>query len=152
MEPNVLAPNVLPGDSTAQRECEIVMINLASQTLGVVLTKAKIPLPNGCYAEVDGRSEDGTVLCEAWAHHGAPKSGQKFKVIADAAKLFVAGRALGDSAQKFLVLADEAAASWFKGKSWMAQALREMDVQILIVDIPQPVRDSVLAAQKRQFR
>jgi hypothetical protein len=141
-----------PGDSTAQRDCETVMIRLVSESLGVALTKAKVALPGGCFAEVDGRSEGGTILCEVWAHHGAPKSAQKAKVMTDAAKLFVAGRAIGENVKKFIVLADQAAAGWFKGKSWMAQALREMGVEIIVVDLPEAVRASVLAAQKRQYR
>src|SRR4051812_37113436 len=85
-------PDTAPGDSAEQRKCELVMLTLVSQAVGRPLAKTRITLTNGCFVEVDGCSDDRTLLCEAWAHQGKPKSAQKAKVLTDAAKLFVAGQ------------------------------------------------------------
>jgi hypothetical protein len=141
-----------PGDSREQRECEGLILTLLGEELGISLTKGKISLRNGSTVEVDGCSPDRSVLCEVWAHQGAPKSAQKAKVMTDAAKLFVAGQALGGSMKKFVVLADAATADWFQGRSWMAEALRVMGVGIKVVNLPEEQRSLLREAQKRQFR
>ena len=109
------------------------------------------PLPNGSVVEVDGCTEDRAVLCEAWAHQGRPKSAQKAKVLTDAAKLFVAGQAVG-ALRKIIAFGDPEAAVWFRGKSWMAEALRVMGIEIMVVTLPEDLRASLRAAQTRQYR
>jgi hypothetical protein len=70
----------------------------------------------------------------------------------DAAKLFLAGRLIGSDSRKILAFADDHAATWFQGRSWMAEAIRSMGIEVFVVDIPQDVRDRLRAAQDRQYR
>jgi hypothetical protein len=46
---------------------------------------------------------------------------------------FLAGELLRGNARRILAFADEAATSWFRGKSWMADALRAMGIEVGVV-------------------
>jgi hypothetical protein len=51
-----------------------------------------------------------------------------------------------------ILAADEQAAQWFKGRTWMAEALRTMGVEVVVVELPDDIRASVRTAQVRQYR
>lgn len=95
------------GDSAEQRECEELIIRIVGQTIGCELTKCRMALPNGGWLEIDGCDAHPNVLCEAWAHQGRVRPAQKYKVITDAGKLFLAGRILGTSPRKIIAFADD---------------------------------------------
>ncbi|MDP3983876.1 MAG: hypothetical protein Q8Q52_02570, partial [Acidimicrobiia bacterium] len=104
-------------------------------------------------AEVDGFSASPPVLVEVWAHIGVPKSAQKHKVLADALKLvWIDRRYLASRSRKVILFADAAAAAHFQGRSWMAAALRDLGIELLVEELPQETRQRVLAAQQRQYR
>lgn len=125
-----------PGDSHEQREAEAVMVSLLSDRLGVPLSPRRVALPEGGRVEVDAAAEDGSVMCEAWAHQGPPKSAQRNKVLTDAFKLVFVARVLGTSPRLILLFSDEAAAAPFVGGRWAAQALRAMAVEVAVVELP----------------
>jgi hypothetical protein len=141
-----------PGDSIEQRNCEPFILSAVGLALGCELQQKRFLLAGGGYLTVDGCNPDGSVMCEAWAHQGRPKSAQQAKVMKDAAKLFLAGTLTNAEPRKLLVFADAAAALPFQGRSWMSEALKLMRIEVMVVDIPAEIRASVIAAQKRQFR
>lgn len=141
-----------PGDSREQQDAEAVMVALLADQLGVPLAPRRIELGDGRRVEIDAASEDLTILCEAWAHQGAPKSAQRNKVLTDAFKLAFTARAVGAPARLILLLSDEAAAAPFRGRSWYAAALAEFGVEVEVVDLPAELREQIRAAQVRQFR
>ena len=141
-----------PGDSSEQRQAERVMIARLAEELGVSLTPKGVPLPDGSRMELDGATENLSILVEAWAHQGPPKSAQKAKVSKDALKLAFAGRVVGTNPHKILLFCDEEAARPFVGRGWEASALREFGIEVLVVALPADMRESVLAAQRRQYR
>jgi hypothetical protein len=112
----------------------------------------RVELPGGGRVELDAASGDLSVLCEAWAHQGAPKSAQRNKVLTDAFKLAFLARTLGGDRRLIFLLSDEAAAAPFRGASWYAEALRAFDVQLCVVELPADVRERIRAAQTRQYR
>ena len=61
------------------------------------------------------------------------------------------GQAVG-AARKIIAFADTEAATWFTGKSWMAEALRVMWIETMVVELPEELRVRLRAAQARQFR
>lgn len=140
------------GDSSEQRQAELLLISRLGEHLGVKLAKRRFPLPDGGWLEIDGACECPMVLCEAWAHHGKPKSAQKNKVMADAMKLLFASRLCSGDARLILVFGDEEAASHFKGKSWMSQVLHANGIEVQVMDLPEETRGVIRAAQKRQYR
>ncbi len=136
-----------------QREAEVVLLQRLSASIGVPLAPARLHLPDGTYVDCDGVSVNPPVLVEAWAHQGQPKGGQRNKVLADALKLVHASAALGGGHRKILCLSHDAAARPFQSRrSWYAGALRTLDVQIHVVDLPAEWRQRIVQAQQRQYR
>lgn len=139
------------GDSGEQREAEEYLIRALSHELGIELRKREFPL-GYVKLEVDGYSESPPVLCEAWAHHGPPKSAQKNKVMTDALKMMFIEKTLSRTSRKILLFADEVAAKHFRGRSWMAQALEALEIETLTISLPDALKEKVKLAQKRQYR
>lgn len=140
------------GDSAIQRGIEGEMLAAFGTRLGVVLSGRRYATPNGAQLEVDGVCEEPAILCEACAHQGSPKSGQKPKIIADALKLVFAEQLLGRPARKIILLADEKAAAAFKGRSWVGEAFSHLGIVVEVADISPESCARVLEAQAQQFR
>lgn len=128
------------------------MLRLFGERLGVLLAKRKFALPEGGWLEVDGANDLPPILCEAWAHQGQAKSAQKHKLMTDAVKLLYVSKFMPSPPRLILLFADEAAAAHLRGKSWMGQMLKGNGIEIEVVTLPADVRDSIRAAQVRQFR
>lgn len=141
-----------PGDSRVQREAEAVMVALLADRLRLPLAPRRIDFGERRRVEIDAATEDLSVLCEAWAHQGPPKPAQKNKVLTDAFKLAFVAKAIGGSPRLILLLSDEAAAAPFRGRSWYAAALAEFGVEVMVVDLPDDVRERIRDAQLKQFR
>lgn len=141
-----------PGDSAEQRECEELIIRSVSKVTGCELRQLRVSLANGGHLEIDGCDDDRTVLCEAWAHQGRVRPAQKSKVVMDAAKLFLAGQVMGTDPRKILAFADSVPARWFRGRSWMAELLKAMRIEVVVVELPPEMRARICAAQERQYR
>jgi hypothetical protein len=59
---------------------------------------------------------------------------------------------LNAEARSILLFSDEAAAKFLRGKSWRAQAMRLLGIEVYVVELPPDLRAKVLAAQRRQYR
>jgi hypothetical protein len=142
---------VHPGDSAVQLAAEPLMIVAVAQAIGVPLEKKRLPLARGAHCEVDGVSDNGNVLVEAFAHQGALRGAQLKKVSEDAFKLVTLAK---DRAGMRLIVAfaDDLAAKSFLGRSWKAEALRIWGVEVLVVALRGDVRAEIREAQVRQFR
>jgi hypothetical protein len=143
-----------PGHSGEQRAAERVMLDALGRGMGVVLEPARIVLASGVRADVDGADASRSVLVECWAHQGPPKAAQRHKVLSDALKLTWIATTIYPRPRLILCLSDPAAARPFvaPARSWAAAALQDLGVAVVVVDLPDDVRDDVWAAQKRQFR
>lgn len=142
------------GSSLEQRDAERVMLDLLGKQLNLALEPATITVASGARIEVDGADADRTVLVECWAHQGPPKPAQRHKVLSDAFKLTWISRTIYPRPRLILCLSDPAAAAPFVSgaKSWAAQALQDLDIGVVIVDLPDDVRQMVQTAQVRQYR
>jgi hypothetical protein len=142
-----------PGDSGVQRAAETVLLAALAVELGLTFGPGRRVMPDGTRVELDAISEELPVLVEAWSHQGPPKSAQKHKVMTDALKLVWAEAVLfPGGARKILALADEEAATHFRGASWMSVALVHLGIEVKVVMLPDDVRQAVRRAQERQFR
>ncbi len=140
------------GDSSEQREAERWLLSALSKKLGVTLKKKRMELGEGSWLELDGYSESPTILCEVYAHIGSLRGGQNQKVMTDAFKLVYANNLRGGDGRLILLFADKEAASHFEGKSWMARCLNEFNVEVVIIEPTEELREEILKAQKRQYR
>ena len=141
-----------PGDSRTQREAEVVILGAVAQQLGVDLAPKRIYLADRTYVEIDGVSDEPAVLCEVWAHQGAPKSAQRNKVIADAFKISFVGGLQQPRPRLILAFADPAAAQQFLGRSWYAHALKALGIEVIVIAISADLRSRIVEAQARQYR
>ena len=121
---------VHPGDSAVQRNAEPLMIAAVAKHIEEPLTKRVVPLPGGARPEVDGVSEDGRVLVEAFAHQGKMIGAQLKKVSEDVLKLITLAKDR-QGTRLIVAFADDEAAKSFLGKSWKAESLRMWDVEVL---------------------
>ncbi|RSD16295.1 hypothetical protein [Amycolatopsis eburnea] len=144
---------VPPGSSVEQRAAEALMIASVARELGLKLTPRPIATQGGVRVEIDGVDDACTVLVEAWAHQGPPKSAQRHKVLADAFKLSWFASTLPVRPRLILCFSDEAAAKPFRsGRAWAAAALRDQRIEVFVAELPEQVRADILEAQRRQYR
>ncbi len=92
------------------------------------------------------------MLVECWAHQGPTKVAQKYKLVNDATKLSWIARSLPRPPRLVLCVSDEAAVKHLRGRSWQGQAIRDLGVEIEVVQLPDDVVASISAAQRRQYR
>jgi len=141
-----------PGDSSEQQEAEQWLLDALSAKLGVKLAKKRWQLDGGSWTEVDGFSQSPLIVCEAWAHVGAPRSAQKHKVMTDAFKLLFVSLLFRQDSRRILLFGDHEAAKHFQGNSWMGRCLNEYGIQVEVVDMSPEIKAKVVEAQKRQYR
>lgn len=142
-----------PGDSREQQEAERHMLDALGVGLGTVLEPRAFVMKSGVRVEIDGVSDDASIAVECWVHQGAPRGGQMNKPILDAFKLMWLASTMRARPRLILCLSDDAAARPFTtARSWRAQALRDVGVEVIVVDLDDDLRSRVTAAQVRQVR
>lgn len=154
MEPLVSMPiQPAAGDSQEQRRAEAYMLAALGKRLGMNLAPRRISHPSGARVEIDGADDGLTVLVECWAHQGSAKVAQKYKLVVDATKLNWIARSLDPKPSRLILcVSDPAAVGHLSGVSWHAQAIRELGVEIEIVNLGPSIVSALNAAQKRQYR
>jgi hypothetical protein len=140
-----------PGDSQEQQRAEAVMIAALERELGVPLGPQRLVIRDGVHVEVDGASDDLSVLVEAFAHQGPVKGAQRSKVLADAFKLAFVARTLDSPSRLILLMSCDEAARRFRS-GWAAEALASFGIELKIVEIDAAVRQGLRDAQARQSR
>ena len=141
-----------PGDSSVQRSTEPLMLAWLSDHLGVTMVPRVFPFGVSSKAEVDGVSEDGTILCEVWAHQGVLKGAQPHKVMNDAMKLLAVRRQHPEASRLIILFGDEVAARIFRRGTWRAEALSQAGIEVMVADLDQEQRRRIREAQVRQYR
>jgi len=152
--PPALEPlEVAAGSSHEQRNAERVMLDLLGDRLGTALNPRRLIHESGAYVVVDGASPDLRFLVECWAHRGTAKVAQTYKLVNDAMKLAWIAKSLEAQPERLILcVSDELAVAHLRGKSWQGAAIKDLGVDIEVVDIPGELIETILAAQKRQYR
>lgn len=141
-----------PSDSHAQRDAEVVIVAALSVKLGISLRKTSIPTSNSGRVEIDGATEDLSVLVEVYAHQGAVRGGQTKKLATDALKLTWIGQQVG-ATRLILAVADERVESYLhRPKAWLTQALVDLQVDVVLVDLEDTTLRALRDAQTLQYR
>ena len=136
-------------DSEVQRRAEAVIRERLAEDLGVPLSPKVVTLAAGAPLHVDAVSPDGGLMAEIFARQGELKGGQQKKVAIDALKLITIRQERPDT-KLVIAFADLEASGYATGGGWVAQALRTWDVKVVVVNIPQALRDEIRAAQEQQ--
>lgn len=138
-------------DSTVQQNAELAIINSLAEQLGMpgALYPKKLPAPGGAFVQLDACSDDNSVLVEAYARQGKLKGAQIKKISQDVLKLALLKRDSRLSRSRaIIVFASEEARASITG--WVRSAADQFGVELVVVDIPESVRNEIRSAQARQ--
>lgn len=145
--------NKHPSSSDEQQISQQHIIKAVSKEIGLgieQLEKTKIKFIDGSYLEIGGFHKDPNVLCEASAHIGKMGGSQPHKVMNDAMKMLFVEKFSNTKFRKILAFADLGAARSFKENSWRSKCLKEYGIEVLVIEIPEEIRNIVIDAQYRQ--
>lgn len=141
------------GSSHEQRSAERIMLDLLGAHLGAALSPRRLIHASGAYVEVDGADSNLRILVECWAHQGAAKVAQKYKLVNDATKLAWIANSLDRYPERLILcVSDELAVAHLRGRSWQGAAIADLGVELEVVYLPPGVVTSIRQAQARQYR
>ncbi|MGW9111844.1 hypothetical protein [Microbacterium sp. NPDC055683] len=107
---------------------------------------------NGGRVEIDAASADLSVLVEIFAHHGKVLSGQGRKLAQDVLKLTWIRQQTG-ATRIVLAIADPMVELYLtRPKAWLAQAIADLGVEIIRVELDAEMTAALEAAQLTQYR
>jgi len=140
-----------PSDSKEQRESEKIILEIINESEKLKLKPTKLII-DGISFNLDGYSERPSVLCEIYSHIGRLKPAQKYKVANDILKMLLIEKMKKKVFRKILVFADEKASkNYFEGDSRTSRFIKYFNIDMLLVDLPDEIRDKIIEAQKRQL-
>ena len=141
-----------PSDSTAQQFAEKKILALLNKKHNFKLVNHKVVI-DGTAFQLDGYSEKPPVLCEIYSRIGRLKPAQKNKINKDILKMLLIEKMLNRAFRKIIAFADEEAAGSFKdGESWYSKLKDYFRIEIIVIDIPEALKENLINAQKRQYR
>jgi hypothetical protein len=141
---------VKAGNSAVQVAAELEILAALASTLGIQsLGSTSIALADGVAIQVDGCDEARSTVVEAYARQGALKGAQMKKIAQDILKLSLV-REKYPHARLIIAFASDEACNSIRG--WVLHAARVHRIELLVVDIPEATRQTILAAQERQYR
>lgn len=141
-----------PSDSTEQQLAHKEILSLLNSKFQLNLESKKI-LINDTLFQVDGYSENFPILCEIYSRIGKMKVAQHNKIGKDILKMLLIEKMQNKTFRKIIAFADEEAASSFSGgESWYSKLKDHFNIEIIIIQISSELKESLINAQKRQYR
>jgi len=141
-----------PSDSSEQQLAHKEILSLLNERHQLNLESKKV-LINDTLFQVDGYSENPPILCEIYSRVGKMKVAQTNKIGKDILKMLLIEKMHNSSFSKIIAFADEETAHCFSGgESWYSKLKDNFNIEILVIDIPSELKESLLIAQKRQYR
>lgn len=121
--------------------------------VGNFQTNGYIPLQeNGSvFICPDFYSERDGIIGEIHAHIGKLKPAQKHKICADIMKMLLFEKARNIQLRKMIVVCSEEEASQLEGSSYLGEAIRQFDIEMVYIKIDPSLHDKLVDAQKRQM-
>jgi len=147
-----MAKQLHPSDSSEQQQAHKEILLLLNEKYQLNLESRKV-LINDTLFQVDGYSENPPILCEIYSRIGRMKVAQTNKIGKDILKMLLIEKMQNKTFRKIIAFADtEAAYSFSGGESWYSKLKDNFNIEILVIDIPPELKESLLIAQKRQYR
>jgi hypothetical protein len=141
-----------PSDSSEQQQAHKEILELLNKTQKLNLVSRKLLIGDTLF-QSDGYSDEPPILCEIYSRIGEMKVAQFNKIGKDILKMLLIEKMQNKIFRKLIVFADEEAArSFTSGESWYSKVKDYFDIEIIVIDIPNELRESLIAAQKRQYR
>ena len=140
-------------NSQEQQYAGHVIFKKIEKLLGIELSEnPKVYLADNpyTYMEPDFYSKDAGIIGEIFAHIGKPKKAQDNKIANDILKMLLLEKTEGKKYRKIIVVCDEAQENKLKGLSALAESIRQFEIEIIRVEIPEQLKAQILNAQSRQ--
>lgn len=87
---------------------------------------------------------------EIFAHIGKPKKAQDNKIANDILKMLLLEKVYNKRYRKIIVICDENEEKKLQGMSALAESIRQFEIEIIRIDIPENIKNNILDAQNRQ--
>ena len=137
--------------SDEQQKAEIIIGNRVEEELSCLLKRnEKVVLSEGIHIVPDLYSEKDRIVGEIFAHIGSLKVGQQHKISQDILKMLLLEKIKGVKYRKMLVIVDDTIEEYLKGKSFIAESIRQFGIEIRKIDLPDEIYEIVSKAQRRQ--
>lgn len=137
--------------SDEQQKAEIIIGDCVEEYLACPLKRnERIVLTEGVHIVPDLYSEQDRIVGEIFAHIGSLKIGQQHKISQDILKMLLLEKTKGIKYRKMLVIVDDKMEEYLKGKSFIAESIRQFGIEIKKIDLLDETYEAVLNAQKRQ--
>lgn len=139
--------------SAEQLEAESVIFNMVKERMGIeLLHNPQLYLADSVYTYMkpDFYSEEKKIVGEIFVHIGKPKKAQDNKIANDILKMLLLEKKKDCIFRKMIVVCDEEEERQLKGHSVLAESIRQFNIEIMRMDLPDELRKKVMAAQTRQ--
>ena len=110
----------------------------------------RVVLTEGVHIVPDLYSEKDRIVGEIFAHIGSLKVGQQHKISQDILKMLLLEKIKGVKYRKMIVIVDDTIEEYLKGKSFIAESIRQFDIEIKKIDLLDETYEEIVNAQKRQ--
>lgn len=137
--------------SDEQQKAEISIGNCVEKELSCSLKRnERVVLTEGVQIVPDLYSEKDRIVGEIFAHIGSLKVGQQHKISQDILKMLLLEKIKGVKYRKMIVIVDDNIEEYLKGKSFIAESIRQFGIEIKRIGIPNETYEEIVNAQKRQ--
>lgn len=137
--------------SDEQQKAEISIGNFVEKELSYPLKRnERVDLAEGVHIVPDLYSEKDRIVGEIFAHIGSLKVGQQHKISQDILKMLLLEKIKGVKYRKILVIVDDTIEEYLKGKSFIAESIRQFGIEIRKIDLPDEIYEIVSKEQRRQ--
>ena len=137
--------------SDEHQKAEIIIGDCVEEYLACPLKRnERIVLTEGVHIVPDLYSEQDRIVGEIFAHIGSLKIGQQHKISQDILKMLLLEKTKGIKYRKMLVIVDDKMEEYLKGKSFIAESIRQFGIEIKKIDLLGETYEAVLNAQRRQ--
>ena len=98
----------------------------------------------------DFYSESAGVIGEIHAHIGRMKPSQSHKIATDVLKMLLFEKDRKTKLRKIVAVCSEEEKNQLEGQSYLAEAIRQFSIEVMLVDIGEELYSSLEKAQERQ--
>lgn len=137
--------------SDEQQKAEIIIGNRVEEYLACPLKRnERVVLAEGVHIVPDLYSEKDRIVGEIFVHIGSLKVGQQHKISQDILKMLLLEKAKGIKYRKILVIVDDKIEEYLKGKSFIAESIRQFGIEIKKIELLDGTYKEIVNAQRRQ--
>ena len=139
--------------SDIQREIEEYIISRVCELLGDIELDSNPELflnSERMYIRPDFFSDSEKIIGEIHSHIGRLKAAQQNKIAGDVLKMILFDKMRGCTYRKYIVVCGKEEYDQLNGTSYLAEAIREYEITLLYVEIPDEMRIRLQDAMKRQ--